>query len=272
MDRRAGLPPGSPARAAGQLTWEQMDDLLLFFWKGLRERKVFMKAVVLCSGGLDSAVCLALAARRYGGEQVLALSIFYGQRHRRELTAARQLAEYYGAEHREMDLSQMFQGSSCSLLAHSGGEIPHASYQEQLEQTGGSPVSTYVPFRNGLFLSCAAAVALSNGCQVVYYGAHGDDAAGNAYPDTSQAFHQAMAQAVQLGSGGEVRLEAPFIRLHKADVVAMGAQLGVPFALTWSCYEGGQRPCGRCGTCRDRLRAFAANGLTDPLADQGEAT
>ncbi|MCD8331382.1 MAG: 7-cyano-7-deazaguanine synthase QueC [Oscillospiraceae bacterium] len=231
-----------------------------------------MEALVLSSGGLDSATCLALAAQRYGGGQVLALSIFYGQRHRRELTAARQLAEYYGAEHRQLDLTQLFQDSACSLLAHSGREIPHASYQEQLEQTGGSPVSTYVPFRNGLFLSCAAAVALSKGCQVVYYGAHGDDAAGNAYPDTSQAFHRAMDQAVQLGSGGEVRLEAPFIRLHKADVVALGTKLGVPFELTWSCYEGGQRPCGLCGTCRDRLRAFAENGLTDPLVDQGEAT
>lgn len=231
-----------------------------------------MKALVLSSGGLDSATCLALAAQRYGGEQVIALSIFYGQRHRQELSAARHLAEYYGADYRQLDLTQLFQDSSCSLLAHSGREIPHASYQEQLEQTGGSPVSTYVPFRNGLFLSCAASVALSNGCQVVYYGAHGDDAAGNAYPDTSVAFHRAMDQAVRLGSGAGVRLEAPFIQLHKADVVALGTKLGVPYELTWSCYEGGQLPCGLCGTCRDRLRAFAENGLTDPLTYQGGAT
>lgn len=227
-----------------------------------------MEALVLTSGGLDSATCLALAAEKYGGAQILALAVFYGQRHRRELTAARQTAEYYGAQYRELNLAALFQDSSCSLLAHSGQAIPHGSYQKQLEQTGGRPVSTYVPFRNGLFLSCAAAVALSNGCKVIYYGAHGDDAAGNAYPDTSEEFHQAMARAVELGSGGQVVLEAPFVRLHKADVVALGVKLGVPYQLTWSCYEGGQRACGLCGTCRDRLRAFAENGLTDPVEYQ----
>ncbi len=236
----------------------------LFLTFGLRER-IIMEALVLSSGGLDSATCLALAVQKHGGDQVLALGIFYGQRHRKELEAAQRLAQYYGTEYQEVDLSQMFRDSQCSLLSHSAQQIPDGSYEEQLRHTQGHPVSTYVPFRNGLFLSCAAAIALSKGCSTVYYGVHADDAVGNAYPDTSVAFHQAISQAVYIGSGNEITLEAPFVLLHKADIVAMGVQLGVPYELTWSCYEGGEHPCGRCGTCRDRLRAFAENGLTDPV-------
>ena len=121
-----------------------------------------------------------------------------------------------------------------------------------------------MPFRNGLFLSSAASVALSNGCSVIYYGAHADDAAGNAYPDCSQEFNDAINTAIFLGSGKQLRLEAPFVGKTKADVVAEGLRLNAPYHLTWSCYEGGERPCGLCGTCRDRAAAFAANGVSDP--------
>jgi len=138
------------------------------------------------------------------------------------------------------------------------------TYAEQLQETNGSPVSTYVPFRNGLFLASAASMALSNGCEVIYYGAHSDDAAGNAYPDCSDAFNEAMNRAIYLGSGEQLRIEAPFVKWTKADVVKKGLELGVPYALTWSCYEGGEKPCGVCGTCRDRAAAFAANGVPDP--------
>jgi 7-cyano-7-deazaguanine synthase len=191
--------------------------------------------------------------------------MFYGQKHDKELAAAKAVADFYGVEHIEMDLSPMFAMSDCSLLAHSDKEVPHESYSEQLENTDGSPVSTYVPFRNGLFISAAASIALSKNCERIYYGAHADDAAGNAYPDCSQAFNDAMNKAVYEGSGGVLKLEAPFVGVNKAEVVKIGLELNVPYELTWSCYEGGDKPCGECGTCRDRIAAFEANGVKDPI-------
>ena len=224
-----------------------------------------MKALVLFSGGLDSSTCLALAVKKYGKENVVALSVYYGQKHDKEIRSAKAVAEYYGVELRSLDLAAIFTGSDCSLLAGSDKEIPKESYAEQLAETDGSPVSTYVPFRNGLFIASAASIALSCGCGVIYYGAHSDDAAGNAYPDCSEAFNKAMNDAVFIGSGEQLRVEAPFVGLKKADIVRIGTELGVPYELTWSCYEGGDKPCGECGTCRDRIAAFAANGLVDPL-------
>ncbi len=223
-----------------------------------------MKALVLFSGGLDSTTCLALAVERYGAENVLALSVSYGQKHTKELEAARAVAAYYGVRLQALDLAAIFADSDCSLLKGSSQEIPKESYAEQLSETDGAPVSTYVPFRNGLFLSSAASVALSNGCSVIYYGAHADDAAGNAYPDCSQEFNDAINTAIFLGSGKQLRVEAPFVGKTKADVVAEGLRLNAPYHLTWSCYEGGEHPCGLCGTCRDRAAAFAANGVSDP--------
>ena len=228
-----------------------------------------MKALVLFSGGLDSSVCLGLAVKKYGSDQVLALSIYYGQKHDKELNAARQVAEFYGVKQLGLDLGEIFKDSTCTLLAGAEEEIPHSTYEEQLAETDGSPVNTYVPFRNGLFLSSAAAIAVSHGCEVIYYGAHADDAAGNAYPDTSVEFNEAIGQAIYLGSGNAVRVEAPFINASKAQVVAEGTKIGVPFELTWSCYEGGDKACGVCATCRDRLQAFAENGLTDPVSYDG---
>lgn len=223
-----------------------------------------MKALVLFSGGVDSTTCLGIAVKKYGSENVLALSVSYGQKHTKEIDSARAVAKHYGVELYELDLSEMFRFSNCSLLKGSSEEIPHESYEEQLKETNGSPVSTYVPFRNGLFISSAAAIAISRGCSVIYYGAHSDDAAGNAYPDCSETFNNAMAEAVWVGSGNQVRIEAPFVTKTKADVVKIGLELGVPYELTWSCYEGGDVPCGKCGTCIDRARAFAENGVPDP--------
>lgn len=229
-----------------------------------------MRALVLSSGGVDSTTCLGLAVSKYGAENVTALAITYGQKHDKEVQAARAVAAHYGVELIELDLSLIFRyDTTCSLLTGSDTEIPKESYADQLKKTDGKPVSTYVPFRNGLFLSSAASIALSKGCEVIYYGAHSDDAAGNAYPDCSEAFNKAMNDAIFLGSGNQLHIEAPFVRLTKADVVKMGLELGVPYELTWSCYEGGETPCGVCGTCRDRAAAFAANGIADP-AQRGE--
>ena len=223
-----------------------------------------MKALVLFSGGVDSTTCLGIAVKKYGKENVIALSISYGQKHTKEIEAADALAKYYGVEKMELDLSEMFKFSDCSLLKGSDKEIPKESYAKQLEKTGGAPVSTYVPFRNGLFIASAASVALSRKCSVIYYGAHSDDSAGNAYPDCSEVFNNAMNTAVYEGSGKQLKIEAPFVSLTKADVVKIGLELKVPYELTWSCYEGSERPCGKCGTCIDRAKAFEANGVSDP--------
>ena len=224
-----------------------------------------MKALVLTSGGVDSSTCLAMAVNEYGKENVVALSVLYGQKHLKELEASKKIAEYYHVEHIFLNLAEIFKYSDCSLLKHSDADIPHESYAKQLEGSEGSPVSTYVPFRNGLFLSSAASIALSKGCDIIYYGAHSDDAAGSAYPDCSEAFNNAMNQAIYEGSGKKLHIEAPFVTWTKKEVVKMGLKLGVPYELTWSCYEGQDKPCGVCGTCIDRQAAFEENGTVDPL-------
>lgn len=223
------------------------------------------KVVVLCSGGLDSTTLLAQAVQTYGAQQVVALSIFYGQKHHRELQAAQAVSGYYGVELKTLNLTGVFAESNSSLLTHSDQAIPTKSYAEQLKNSDTALVSTYVPFRNGLFLSAAASMALSLKASILFYGAHHDDWAGDAYPDCSQAFVEAMNRAILEGTGGELRLEAPFVTWSKADIVRAGLALGVPYELTWSCYEGGDEPCGICATCLDRIRAFELNGCTDPL-------
>ena len=224
-----------------------------------------MKAIVLLSGGIDSSTCLALMVSKYSNKEVMALNVYYGQKHVREMKAARDIASYYGVELTEIDLAEIFSKSDCSLLQASGRPIPHESYASQLKEQGGKPVSTYVPFRNGLMLAAAATIAVSVGAEEICYGAHADDAAGNAYPDCSDEFTTYMAQAIYSGTGNQVRINAPFVLCNKAEVVRTGLKLNVPYELTWSCYEGGDKPCGICGTCRDRIKAFELNGVKDPL-------
>ena len=227
-----------------------------------------MKAIVLSSGGVDSTTCLGIAIHKLGKENVSSLSIYYGQKHSKELKCAENIAKYYDIPHYEMDLSVIMKFSNCSLLKHSTEEIAHKAYSEQLKETNGNPVSTYVPFRNGLFLSSVAALALSiyPGEEVeVYCGMHSDDAAGNAYPDTSVEFNRAINKAIYLGSGNKVKVVSPLVKLNKAGVVKKGLKLKVPYELTWSCYEGKDKACGRCGTCIDRLKAFKANNVSDPI-------
>ena len=222
------------------------------------------KALVLFSGGIDSTTCLGLAIERFGKENVEALSIYYGQKHKKEIEAAKKVLDFYGISGMEIDLSAMFDFSDCSLLSHSDADIPHQSYAEQLKTSEGKPVSTYVPFRNGLFLSAAASIGLAKSCSYIYYGAHADDAAGNADPDCSEDFFNAMNTAVFEGSGRQIQLVAPFISKNKAQVVKEGLRLKVPYEFTWSCYAGEDHPCGTCGTCIDRRRAFEQNGVKDP--------
>ncbi len=223
------------------------------------------KALVLLSGGLDSATCLAMAVENHKKENVIALSIYYGQKHKKEIDAADKIAKYYGVENICIDIDNIFKYSDCSLLSSSQKSIPQKSYNEQLTETGGKPVSTYVPFRNGLFISISASIAISKGCSVIYYAAHKDDAAGSAYPDCSKDFNDAISKAIYIGSGYQVVVRAPFVNLTKADIVKIGIDIKVPYELTWSCYEGEDKPCQKCGTCIDRLKAFELNGIKDPL-------
>lgn len=194
-----------------------------------------------------------------------ALSLHYGQKHIKEIECARKIARYYGVMHIEHNIEKVFDFSECSLLKGSKHRVPLETYAEQLKKTNGKPVSTYVPFRNGLFLAIAASIAISLGAKVLYYGAHADDAAGNAYPDCSEEFNKAINEAVYIGSGKELRAEAPFIGKPKAEVVRIGLEFGAPYKMTWSCYNGGEKPCGKCGTCIDRKRAFEINEAKDPL-------
>lgn len=225
-----------------------------------------MKALVLLSGGVDSATCLALAKEKCS--EVLALSMSYGQKHIKELKSAQAIADYYQVKLLQMDLSKIFMYSNSSLLQNSTEDIPVNSYAEQVKATKDKIVTTYVPFRNGLFLSAATSIALSHNCDVIYYGPHQDDVAGNAYPDCSKEFNAAISNAIFLGSGKKIKIIAPFVNLTKKDIVKQGLKLKVPYELTWSCYLGEENPCHKCATCIDREAAFISNGIKDPLLER----
>jgi len=229
-----------------------------------------MKALVLSSGGCDSTVCVGIAVDRYGKENVITASLFYNQKHSMELECARKVAEHYGVKHIEDDISGVMKYAKnvCSLLQGSEKEIPDKSYAEQIKENGEGRVSSYVPFRNGLFLSLAAAYAdsLFPGEEVaIFYGAHADDAAGNAYADCSPEFADAMDKAIQIGTYDKIHVERPLIHMNKSQVVAEGLRLKVPFELTTSCYNGRKCACGKCGTCIDRIEAFRSNRVIDPV-------
>lgn len=226
------------------------------------------KAFVLSSGGLDSSVCVAKAVKDFGAENVVTASIYYGQAHKKELLAAKNIAEYYNVRHIERDISSIMQDAKnvCSLMEGSSIKMNDKSYAEQIAEDG--KPNTEVPMRNGIFLMIAASIAMSifpNEAVSIIYGAHSDDAAGSAYPDCSHEFADRVDEAIQIGSRNKVHLERPLIDMTKAEVVKLGIGLGVDFSKTWSCYHGGERACGKCGTCIDRLKAFEANGIKDPI-------
>lgn len=223
-----------------------------------------MQAVVLLSGGIDSTTCLAMAVNELGADNVKALCLSYGQKHDKELQSAMKVAKHCGVQLVVEEINP-FQFSDCPLLK-GRGDIQHKSYAEQLKEIGGEgTVDTYVPFRNGILLSVAAAFAYSIGAKYVYYGAHADDAAGRAYPDCTPEFVTAIDAAIYEGTGHCVNVIAPLLMMNKSEVVATGLKIGAPYELTWSCYEGGEKPCGKCGTCIDRMKAFEINGIVDPI-------
>lgn len=235
-----------------------------------------MKALVLNSGGVDSTTCVALAIEKYGKENVVTATLYYGQRHDKELECARKVAEYYGVRHIEEDIScvMKYAGDVCSLMKDSKLEIQDKTYAEQKRANDEGRVDTYVPFRNGLLLSIATAYADSifpNQEAVVVYGAHADDAAGESYADCSVQFADAMDAAISIGTYNRIHVWRPLIQMTKAGVVDAGLRLKVPYELTWSCYKGGEKACGVCGTCRERMGAFEANGVKDPIEYETDA-
>jgi 7-cyano-7-deazaguanine synthase len=214
-----------------------------------------MQFVVLISGGLDSTVALHDAASR--GTVALGLSFDYGSKHNaRELPCAAWQCQRLGVPHRIVRLAFINELFRSDLL-QSGGAIPDGHYEDL------SMRRTVVPFRNGVMLAIAAGVAESMGAQALVIAAHGGDHA--IYPDCRETFLAPMAEAIRAGTYAGIEVQRPFGDRKKADLVRRGIELGVDFSHTWSCYKGGARPCGSCGTCVERREAFQLAGATDPV-------
>ena len=220
------------------------------------------KAVVLLSGGIDSSTLLAFVRQRRRVPWVVALSFRYGQKHDRELIMARrQAAAQEDDDHREVDL-RSFGSLTRGLSALTDGDVPVPDLADVSEAARRQP-PTYVPNRNMLLLALAAACAESVGAQAVFYGAQVQDEYG--YWDCTRAFVERMNAVLSLNRGAPVSIHAPFVGMRKADVVRLGCELGVSFADTWTCYRGGEAPCGTCPSCVERQAAFREAGIEDPL-------
>jgi len=218
------------------------------------------KAVVLFSGGLDSCTCAALVTKEFGPENVIAITILYGQKHTVELEAAKKIVtELELGKHKVITLPNFFKSSS---LTDPTKRIPDQTYRESLRE---GPTPTWVPNRNMVFLSVAVAVAVAEDASFVYTGVHSEDASRWAYPDCTPEFIGAMTAATYVSTCHKVRLVAPLQWLTKKDIVKLAHDLQAPVHLTYSCYRGGQKACGTCATCRSRLEAFRANNLRDPI-------
>ena len=217
--------------------------------------------VVLClSGGMDSCVCAALAARE--GE-LYAVHVSYGQRtEAHELRSARAIAEAVGAKeflHLRVDLFRRIGGSA---LTDETIAVPEAAADEAL--IGAEVPVTYVPFRNTHLLASAVSWAEVLGATRVMIGAVEQDSSG--YPDCRPAFYDAFnALIVQGTKAGTIRVETPLIRLRKSEIVRLGVEVGAPFHVSWSCYTGDQVACGICESCVLRMRAFREAGMSDPV-------
>jgi len=217
------------------------------------------RAVVSLSGGMDSSVCLALAARDY---DVYALHFSYGQRtETRELTSARAIAELAGVRQflpLKIDLFRQIGGSA---LTDPNIAVPDAP---AIQKIGEEIPVTYVPFRNAHFLSAAVSWAEVIGAKAIFIGAVEQDSSG--YPDCRPAYYDAFRQVIQTGTRhGDIEILTPLIHLRKSEIVQLGLELGAPFHLTWSCYSGEDLACGVCDSCVLRLRAFAQAGVADPI-------
>lgn len=208
--------------------------------------------VVLLSGGLDSTVLLTVLSRT--GNECYPLTVVYGQRHSREVIAARNVCEFFGLAHRwklvDLDCLRLLLPSALT----GKGDIPEGDYTLQtLSQT-------VVPGRNLILIAIAVGYAQGLGLSEVYYAAHSGDHP--VYPDCREEFVKAVSEVTQATYG--VRVIAPFVRSSKADIVRQGLSYNAPLGMTWSCYRGGEHHCGKCSTCTERRKAFASVGAIDP--------
>ncbi len=213
------------------------------------------------SGGLDSATCLAIASKDY---EVHALTIDYGSKHSRELESAKKLAEYFKvASHRVIKVDLGIIGGS-SLT----DEKIALDTEKNLGEIGKEIPSSYVPARNMTFLSLAMGLAEVVGAEKIFIGANSVDYSG--YPDCRPEFFESFQKTAELGTkagveGRPVIIESPLLRLTKAQIISKGNELKVPYELTWTCYSGGEKACGKCEACLLRLEGFREAGIDDPV-------
>ncbi|MDT0581935.1 7-cyano-7-deazaguanine synthase QueC [Brumicola blandensis] len=212
------------------------------------------KVVVIYSGGMDSFTVLNKAIQE--GYDVYAVSFDYGQRHSKELEFASRVCKKHNIEHKVVDISTVNQLLSGSSLTDNI-DVPEGHYEES------SMKSTVVPNRNMMMLSMAVAYAVSIEAEAVYFGAHSGDHA--IYPDCRTEFVEAMNAVCKIANYQAVEVRAPYLASSKIDILTDGLKLGLNYADTWTCYNGREKACGRCGACQERLEAFAENGVQDPL-------
>ena len=218
------------------------------------------RAVVCLSGGMDSCVCAALAARDY---EVYAIHFSYGQRtEARELRSAQEIARLVGVRELLPLKIDLFRRIGGSALTDEAIAVPTASADES--KIGSEIPVTYVPFRNAHFLSAAVSWAEVLGAKTVFIGAVEQDSSG--YPDCRPAYYDAFNQLIRMGTkDGVIRVETPLIAMRKNEIVRLGVELGAPFHVSWSCYSGETVACGVCESCALRLRAFREAGAVDPI-------
>ena len=219
------------------------------------------RAVVLLSGGMDSCVCAALAARDH---QSAALHISYGQRTElRERRAFESICDRLGIHDRLLVRNEALRAIGGSALTDSSIAVPESHGMESAGLSGDIPV-TYVPFRNAHFLSVAVSWAEVLGAEKVYIGAVEPDSSG--YPDCRPAYYRAFNEVIKAGTKeGNIHVVTPLIAMHKAEIIRLGLELNAPFDLTWSCYQREDRACGVCDSCVLRLRGFREAGAVDPI-------
>lgn len=213
------------------------------------------KVVAILSGGMDSTTLVYNLVR--DGFEVNALSFNYGQRHVKELEMAKKTCQNLGIPHKIIDLSNLNEILQGSSLTSSNIPTPHGKYNEE------SMKATVVPNRNMIMLSIAAGYAISIKAIALYYGAHAGDH--TIYPDCRPEFIAQCRKTILLADWHNVHLEAPYSNMDKGDIVIRGTELNVPFENTWTCYEGGEVPCGKCGACQEREEAFKKAKRNDPL-------
>ncbi|MBL4909471.1 MAG: 7-cyano-7-deazaguanine synthase QueC [Alteromonadaceae bacterium] len=212
------------------------------------------KVVVIYSGGMDSFTVLNKALK--DGKEVFALSFDYGQRHVKELECASSVCNSLNVHHKVIDISainQLLTGSSLT----DDIDIPEGHYEAE------SMKSTIVPNRNMILLSLAVAYAVSVGASQVYYGAHSGDHA--IYPDCRPEFVQKMNDVCMIANYESVEIFSPYLNVNKTAILTDGLSMGLDYSNTWTCYNGREKACGKCGACQERLEAFQENGAVDPI-------